>query len=181
MPTPDWKEWLKDKEKCRKWLNFYFKNNQIKKKTNESIFYLKKTDHNLKLANWLYEKHENEIPKLFKNESFYDWIINMYYYSIYHSILALISKEGYESKSHYASLCFIIYNNYYQKKNLSKDEINSIGRFLTKEDIELIGFSKELRERASYNVHEDFEKDLAEKIRINAINLINKIKSLVNK
>ena len=54
---------------------------------------LRRTDHNLTFANWIIEKHKDEIPTVFGGDNFYDWVISIYYYAIYHAALALMSKE----------------------------------------------------------------------------------------
>ena len=50
---------------------------------------------------------------------------------------------------------------------------------MNREDIETIGFSKELREKACYDVHEHFERRLTEQIREQAVKFVNKIRSLL--
>ena len=55
-----------------------------------------------------------------------------------------------------------------------------IASSLEKEDIETLGTSKELREKACYNIHESFEKKLAEQIREEAVDFANKIKLLLS-
>lgn len=179
MKKPNWKEWIRNKEKCKIWLDYYLKKKILKKCKDQSRLYLNKTNHNLNIANWLTEKHKDEIPKMFGKETFYDWIITIFYYSVYHSALALISKEGYESKNHSATLCFLIYHHFHSQKALNEEEVELIATSLKKEDIEIIGTSKELRERACYNVHETFEKELLKNIKEKSINFINKIKFLL--
>lgn len=178
MKKPNWKIWLKDKKECKSWLNEYIKKGILKKSSNESVLHLKKTDHNLNFANWIFEKHKEKI-EIFKDETFYDWIINIYYYAIYHAALAMISKEGYESKNHTATLCFLIYHHYHSQKAFNKEDVELIASSLSKEDIETLGTSKELRERACYDVHESFEQKLADQIREKTINFVNKIKFLL--
>ena len=130
----------------------------------------------MNFANWILDKHQNEIPEFFGEETFYDWIINIYYYAIYHSALALISTDGYYSKNHSATLCCIIYYHYHLKKTLIEEDVEIVAKSLDREDIEILGESKELRERASYNVHTTFEKILVEKNKEQAVNFINKVK-----
>ncbi|MBU3913341.1 MAG: hypothetical protein KKE50_04570 [Nanoarchaeota archaeon] len=179
MKKPDWRVWIKDKEECGHWLNNYIGKKVLRKSEDESRLYLNKSNHNLNFANWVFEKHQDEIPKIFRDETFYDWIINIYYYAIYHSASALISREGYSSKNHSASLCFLIYYNYHLQNKISKEDVELVASSLNKEDIETLGNSKELRERASYDVHELFEKKLAEQIREKAVDFVNKIKMLL--
>lgn len=179
MRKPDWKLWLEDKKECRLWLEGYIRKGALRKSPDDSRLYLRKTDHNLNLASWVFEKHKGEIPETFGKETFYDWVISIYYYAIYHAALALVSREGYESKSHSATLCFLIHHHYHLQKALSKEEVELVAASLDKEDIETVGFSKELREKACYDVHETFEKKLAHQVREQAAHFASKIKSLL--
>ncbi len=179
MNRPNWKLWLKDKKECRAWFNQYKKKDILKISGDDLSLYIKKTNHNLNLANWLFEKHKDEIPNVFGDECFYDWIINIYYYAIYHSALALLSKKGYNSKNHSATLCFLINRYYHDTKSLDKNDIFFIADSLDYDDFENFGFSKELREKASYDVNTVFEKDLALQMKEKTINFINKIKNMI--
>jgi len=178
VKKPDWRVWLKNKKECELWLDNYIKKEILRKSLDESKLYLKRTNHNLNLANWIFEK-QKEKTEIFKEEAFYDWVINVYYYAIYHAALALVSKEGYVSKNHSATLCFLIYHHFHLEKALDKEDVELVASSLAKEDIETLGFSKELRERACYDIHESFEQKLAVQIREKAINFINKIKLLL--
>lgn len=179
MKNHNWKVWIENKKECRLRLDIYIKKSILKKSGDESKLYLRKADHNLNFANWVFDKHNDEIPKVFGNETFYDWIINAYYYSIYHAALALVSREGHNSKNHSATLCFLIYYNYHMQNAIDKEDIELVASSLEKEDIEVIAGSKELRERASYDIHELFERGLAEQIRIKTADFTNKIKALL--
>src|SRR3989344_162494 len=178
MKGPDWNAWIKSEEKCKSWLDNYIKKNMIKKGGLTSSLYLKKASHNLDFANWLKEKHKKEIPDLFGEERFYDWAINAYYYVFYHSSLALLSLKGYSSKSHYATLCFIIYHYYHKTRHLKKEDIGLMHQSINKEDIEMIAKTKSLRERASYDVSALFEEKLVENAKNNAVYFFNKIKRI---
>ena len=67
--------------------------------------------------------NENELKELF-DENFYDWTINIYYYAVYHSSLALVSLLSYKSKSHMATLCFIIHHYYHNRNKLKEEHID---------------------------------------------------------
>lgn len=179
MKKPDWKLWLKDEKECKFWLDSYIQKRILKKISDESRLHIKRTDHNLTFANWIIEKHKDEIPEVFGGDNFYDWVISIYYYAIYHAALALMSKEGFTSKNHSATLAFLIYHNYHSQKALEKEDVELIASSLDREDIETLGVSKELREKACYDVHELFEKRLAEQIREQAVDFANKIKGLL--
>jgi len=144
--------------------------------------YLKKALHNLDFANWVYEKHKTEIKELFGEERFFDWVIVIYYYAIYHAALALIASKGLFSKSHLATLNALILHFYHEKK-IEKEDIEvvveSISKGLEKEDIETVAETKELRERASYGASYEFEESLVETARKNAIKFIEKVRNIL--
>lgn len=179
MRKPDWKLWLKDKNECKSWLDSYIDKRILKKVSDQSRLHIKRTDHNLTFANWIVDKHQHEIPEVFGDDNFYDWAISIYYYAIYHSALALMSKEGYTSKNHSATLAFLIYHHYHSQKALEKEDVELFASSLDREDIEALGASKELREKACYDVHESFEKRLADQTREQAVDFANKIKLLL--
>ncbi len=183
MNKPDWKIWINNKGACARWLSEYIKKRILRKSIDNSKLHSKKSNHNLNFANWILEKHKDEIPKYFGKETFYDWVIDIYYYAIYHMALALMSKEGYESKNHSATLCFLINFHYHKQKVLDKEDVEFIANYLSldKKDLETLGMSKELREKASYDVHELFEQKLAKQIQEQAINFVNKIKGILEK
>ncbi len=76
-------------------------------------------------------------------------------------------------------MAFLIYHHYHSQKALEKEDVELIASSLGREDIETIGTSKELREKACYDVHEQFEKKLAEQIKEEAVDFANKIKILL--
>ncbi len=180
MKKPDWRIWIKDKKECRSWLIQYIKKGMLRERRDESRLHLGKADHNLNMANWLMEKHDSEIPGLFGEETFYDWVISAYYYAIYHAALSLMSREGYSSKNHSATLCFLIYHHYHEQRALDMEDVEIVAGSLDKQDIDAMGSSKEMRERASYDVHGSFERRLADHVRGQATGFINKIKSLLD-
>src|SRR4030042_1107046 len=139
MKKPNWKIWIKNQKECKFWLNNYIKKKILKKTSDESRLHIKRTDHNLTFANWIMEKHKKEIPEIFGEDKFYDWAINAYYYAIYHAALALMSKEGYTSKNHSATLAFLIYHHYHTQKALEKEDVDLIASSLDREDIETLG------------------------------------------
>ncbi|MBI4981001.1 hypothetical protein HZC30_05605 [Candidatus Woesearchaeota archaeon] len=179
MKKPNWKLWLEDQEECKFWLDSYIRKRILRKSSDESRLYLRRADHNLTFANWIMEKHKTEIPEVFGDDTFYDWVISIYYYGVYHAALALMSKEGYTSKNHSATLAFLIYHHYHSQKALEREDVELIASSLDREDIEALGLSKELREKACYDVHEQFESRLAEQIHEQAVDFANKIKSLL--
>jgi len=144
----------------------YVKKKIIQKKPSDlTKAHISKSDNNMEFVNFLLE-----------NERFYDWQIVGLYYSIYHSALALLSKKGFSSKDHTATLCFLIKN----FSEFSKEEIELIDDLqIKREEIEFYSGLKEERQKASYSTNLLFNKDKVEELKEKSILLINKIKAIL--
>ncbi len=177
MKKPNWRNWIENKNDCKAWLDSYInKEIIVKSEGNEKLHY-NKAEHNANLSNWLNSK-QDDLRTLF-DDVFYDWVINSSYYASYHAALALVSKLKFKSKSHAATLCFIIYYYFHDNKLLEKEHLEIVANALNKDDIEIITNSKSLRERASYNIDESFEKGIADDVRKNSLNFINKVRGIL--
>lgn len=183
MKKPDWRIWIKNKAECRRLYNYYRKHNMLKKTTFKPENYMRKATHNIDFSNWLLGKHKDEIPSVFGDQKFYDWVIVGYYYTVYHASLALIASKGLESKSHFATLSAIILF-FYHEKIISKEDVEvvaeSIGTTITKDDIEIIVDSKSLRERASYSVGYEFDVALVKRAQNNAVKFMQKARNALS-
>ena len=182
MKKPDWRAWLKNKSECKKWYEYYRKHGMLKRTTFKPENYMGKAVHNIDFSNWLLEKHKDEIPSIFGDQKFYDWVIIGYYYTVYHNSLALIASKGLESKSHFATLSAIILFFYHEKK-ISKEDVEivaeSMETAITKDDIEIIVDSKGMRERASYNVGYEFDEALVNRAKNNAVQFMQKARRVL--
>lgn len=177
---PDWRLWMVDDQECKLWLDEYLRKNVLRSETLASEDYLAKAEHNISFSNWLIDKHRDEIPKIFgKNENFYDWAVVSFYYSVYHAALSLISKFHISSKSHFATLCAVIYYYFHKSKYLTIEDIEFLGGYLEKEDIEAFVRTKSLRERASYGVSTSFERILVDEAKKNAEKFVEKVRKIV--
>jgi len=174
---------IENKEYCRKIFNLFVKKKVIKR-INPDLFekYLNKSLNNLEFGNFVLSEHKYSIKKKLKGKSFYDWCIVVYYYAIYHAVLTLISKAGFESKNHLASISALIYIYYHKRNLLNKEDIQFIiDNFnLKDEEIEFIANSKEMREKASYNVDKSFDLLQAKNLQKKTVDFVNKIKILLN-
>ena len=182
MKKPDWKAWLEDRKECKRWYELYLRKGLLRTRELKPGSYLKKALHNLDFANWVYEKHEDEIKAVFGEQRFFDWVIVIYYYAIYHAALALIALKNLFSKSHRATLNALILCFYHEGK-IEREDVKivaeSIERTLEKEDIEAIVESKELRERASYEASYEFEEKLVKIAKGNAVKFIRKVRTIL--
>lgn len=172
---------IENEKYCREVFNFYIKKGVIKK-TNPDLFekYLNKSLNNPEFGNFIFDEHKYSINKKLKGKTFYDWVIIIYYYPLYHAVLALICESGFESKNHLASISAMTYIYYHKKNLLSKDEVQFvIDNFNINEDeIEFIAGSKELRERASYRVDENFNLSQAKHLQEKTVEFVNKINDI---
>lgn len=174
---PDWRRWMTDRQECARWLERYHATGVLKRSEDASRLHLQKADKNLDFAGWLLEK-QHELAAAFGGSTFTEWAVTVYYYASYHAALALMSREGYASKSHAAMLCFLIHHHYH-RGTLGEEEITLIAAVLDKEDLQTLGAAKELRERACYDVHASFERRIAEQMRTEASAFTIKIKTLL--
>lgn len=180
MKKPDWKEWIKNRDECKRWFETYMKKGILKQGSLKPQAYVKKCLHNLDFTNWILGKHKDEIPKIFGKERFFDWVIVGYYYAVYHAALALIASKNLFSKSHSATLNALILHFYHEKK-IEKEDVEIVAESipLEREDIEIITETKEMRERASYNASAEFEESLVETAKENAIKFISKAREIL--
>src|SRR3989344_3062795 len=163
----DFNQLITSKEYCEKTFSYFLKKKVLKQERGFLIKYVNKSISNLEFANFILDEHKFSIKEKLPNKTFYDWVVTIYYYSIYHMALALLTKISYASKSHIATITGITLFYYHKDNILNKQDIEFLidKIYLEKEDISLIFNSKELRETASYNVDSLFELKQAEKMQ----------------
>ncbi len=176
------KELIESKEYCREVFNFFI-NKKVIKKTNPALFekHLNKSLNNLEFGNFILSEHKFSIKRKLKKKSFYDWCVVIYYYSLYHAVLSLISRAGFESKNHIASISALTYIYCHKRNVLKKEDIQFIidNLQIGGGEIEFIANSKELREKASYGADETFDLLLAKNLQEKTAELVNKIKDIL--
>ncbi|MDD5417626.1 MAG: hypothetical protein PHW96_01925 [Candidatus Nanoarchaeia archaeon] len=172
---------IKDKKYCEELFKYYIKIKAIRKTSLEYKKHIKKAVSNLEFANYLLEEHEHSIKEKLPNRTYYDWCITIYYYSIYHTSLALLEKLGYKSNSHFATLTAVTLFYYHKNDILKEEDINFLIEKinLKEKDISFVIESKDLRERACYGVDETFNKSLAKHLQVQTADFVNKIKDLI--
>lgn len=129
--------------------------------------HLLKAEHNLRFV--------QENMKL----GFLDWSITGCYYACYHAALALLMTKGYASKNHLATLCVLIKEFY--KKDLTKEDIETLSDLLDYRDVLFYVESKNRREDATYSAKTKFSNQEAEQLRIKSNLFIAKIKTILAK
>lgn len=172
--------------KMRK-INLYLKKGQIAR--DESVRalakkHLEKAKNNIITMQILFEIENNKkARKLLAIPENYDaneWAVICGYYAMYSCALSLISKIGFRSKNHAATL--LILNEFFVKKNyLKAEELRIIQNAqFQKEEIEKISDARHNREIAQYSITKQTTKEIAEKIKIDAFYLINKVEEILN-
>jgi uncharacterized protein (UPF0332 family) len=165
----NWEIWLTNPEEIKNSFKFY-SNKRIIKQEGEKDYlsksHLKKAEDNFKFVNFLEE-----------NKSFYNWMIVGCYYTIYHCALALITKKGYSSKNHLATLCALI-KFYYGRLNEEEIKLVSVSS-LEKEEVSYFVYAKEKRETASYGISEKFNKNEAIDLKEKTIQFLNKTREIL--
>jgi len=172
---------IKDKKYCETIFRHYRETNILRETDSSFKKYLNKAISNLEFANFILTEHKHSIKEKLPKKTFYDWCITIYYYSIYHTALALIAKIGYKSKSHLATIVMITLFYYHKNNILNKEDIEFIIEKinLEEQEIDLVLDSKKLRERACYGVDELFELSQARRLQEQTAGFVNKIKSLL--
>ncbi len=156
------------------------KDNFIK---NLSKKYLQKAKKNLATMRLLSEINVNKKARDLLNVSEdYDsdeWVVITGYYAMYSAALALISKIGYRSKNHTATL--ILLEEFFIKKKLISEEDLGILRkaMLQKEEIEKLSEARHKREIAQYSVTKQTTKEIAESIKKDAYDFVNKVEAII--
>jgi uncharacterized protein (UPF0332 family) len=151
-----------DKVFLEKQLNFYFKTNKIKKIENSlelSQSHLEKAKHNIKF----YKLNK-------ENSDYQDRQIVVLYYSLYQACLSLLTKKGYSSKSHEATILLLI-----KEYSISKNEAELIDNLeLNRDEAQMYTQLKKDRHDASYSTGTRFTKEIIEKYEKDVIKFINK-------
>ena len=171
-----WQSWITDKKELGEDFR-QFKRRGIIRKIDppERLvkLYINKAFHNLDFANFTLT-NQKEINKRIEDETYFDWVIIISYYAMYHSALALLYRLGYKAGTHLATICILCKE--CLGKTLEKRDIEKISTILelSNEEIKEIGRAKERREKASYSGSISFEKHLAEMTLDDARRFINK-------
>lgn len=178
-----WQIWLDNKKALDRDFKRYLKLQIVRKiesSSNLSKVHIDKSFHNLDFANFTLQNQE-DINKRVDDETYYDWVVVILYYAMYHAAMALLYKIGYKADTHLSTICVLC------KKcvgdTLKKKDIENISAILqlSEEEIKEIGRAKDRREKASYSGSVSFEKHLADMTLDDARKFINKIADILEK
>ncbi len=168
-------------------INFYLEKGQIREdKTVVSLSkkYLDKARYNLITMNLLSEINSEKLKKQLsipKNYDSYDWVVICGYYAMYSAALSLIASLGFRSKNHSATIS-ILEEYFFKKKDLDKKDLWLIENALfQKEELEKLSDARQKREIAQYSVTKQTTKEIAERIKEDAYNFVNKCEKILEK
>ena len=177
-----WQVWLENSKTLDRDFKKYIRQHIVRKiesSTSLSKIHLDKSYHNLDFANFTIQNSAG-INKRVDDETYYDWVIVIAYYAMYHAAMALLYKIGYKAGTHLATICVLCKE--CLGKTLEKRDIENISAILelSEEEIKEIGRAKERREKASYSGSVSFEKYLAEITLDDARKFINKVADILD-
>ncbi len=159
---------------------FISKDDSIK---NLSKKYLQKARNNLITMNLLLELSNNpktrDLLNIPKDYDSYEWAVITGYYSMYASALALLAKIGFKSKNHTATLQ-VLEEFFVKKKLLNEKDLYSIkNAHLQKEELDKLSDARHKREIAQYSITKETTRNIAEKIKKDAYEFINKVELIL--
>ncbi len=158
------------------------KDESVKRLTNE---YLTKAKNNL-ITLKILDELQNDKPfrkklNIPEDYSTYEWVVITGYYSMYTAAISLLAKIGYRSKNHTATLC-VLEDFFVKKKILDKDILMLLkSAMFHKEEIEKLSDARHKREIAQYSITKQTTKSIAEKIKKDAYDFVNKCEEIIKK
>ena len=161
-------------------LGYILKDDSVK---NLSRKYLQKARNNLVTMSLLSDVNDDKkardllkIPLDYNSE---EWVVIIGYYAMYASALALIAKIGFKSKNHTATIKIL--EEYFVKKNVldQKSFLLLKNAVFQKAEIEKLFEARHKREIAQYSVTKQTTKEIAEIIKQDAYNFINKVEMII--
>lgn len=120
--------------------------------------------------------HNFNAIDIFYKVGYSDWSASASFYSLYHLLLALISKKGFESRNQ--SCTFAMIENMIDKKeiNLTKEELNEIYDKDITEDLEHSNKILDIRENMQYSIKTFLEKNEFEHLKQRTKFLFDKLR-----
>jgi len=111
------------------------------------------------------------------DKEYNDWLIVILYYAVYHAAFALVANRGYVSKSHDATILFLIKE--YDISRCDAELLHDLS--LTRSDAEFYADLKEKRKQASYATNTLFRTEKVEEYRKRSIEFLNKAEEILGK
>ena len=158
------------------------KDNSYKNLANK---FLQKARQNLIIMSILSELNDNkkarELLKAPKGYDSNEWVVITGYYAMYTAAISLLAKMGYRSKNHTATLCVL--EEFFVKKKILDEDILLLLKLAMfhKEEVEKLSDARHKREIAQYSITKQTTKSIAEKIKKDAYDFVNKCEEIIKK
>jgi uncharacterized protein (UPF0332 family) len=137
---------------------------KIKPDNKLSKEHVEKAKHNLRAANYNAEGH------------FEDWAVSQSYYAMYHGLLAILFKKGFESKNHECTINTVEFLIESKEVNLSMEDlmfIRTTEQMTTKD-------AKSLREEFQYGTKTEVNKILLKELLQRSKEIVEKIEVMLS-
>jgi len=184
---PTWEDWLKSPRVCEQSLRYFERQGQVKrlnakKASDDVIGHLKKSFHNLSLANQLFDGNQKgDLQAAYSGENFYDWVITVSYYSMYQACLSALAAVQKSGENHSASVCALVYHYVHKRKRLNEQYLLALDniRTLANQDVQKLVERKFDREKASYDTGYTTQVGLAQTALSEAREFVLKIREIL--
>jgi len=126
--------------------------------------HIEKAKHNLKAADYNIQGR------------FEDWAVSQSYYAMYHALLAILFKKGFESKNHECTISTVEFLIEIKEINLNMDDLSFIRTTeqMTSKD------AKSLREEFQYGTKTEVNKVLLSELLKKSKEIVEKIEVMLN-
>jgi uncharacterized protein (UPF0332 family) len=143
--------------------------------------HLRKSYHNLDLANKVFDMHEGEAAFRYEGENYFDWVVTICYYAMYQASLAALAAVRKEGETHLGTVCALIYYYLHKRKRLGEKYLISLDVIaaLARQDVQKLVEKKAEREKASYDTSFITQKGLAERALTDAREFVAKIREIL--
>lgn len=137
---------------------------KIRPNDNLSKEHIEKAKHNLKAADYNVQGH------------FDDWAVSQSYYALYHALLAILFKKGFESKNHECTINTVEFLIETKEVNLSIEDLSFIRTTeqMTSKD------AKSLREEFQYGTQTNVNKLLLKELLEKSKSIVEKIEVILS-
>ena len=125
--------------------------------------------------------HNFNAMDIFKRDGYSDWSASASFYALYHLLLALIAKKGFESRNQ--NCTFALIEDMINKKEISltKEELNEIFDKDVTEDLQHSNKILDIRENMQYSTKTSIENDAFNKLKERTVVLIEKFRREIEK
>ncbi|MBU0614527.1 MAG: HEPN domain-containing protein [Nanoarchaeota archaeon] len=120
-------------------------------------------------------KHNLKAMISFQKTGFSDWSASASFYCLYHCLLAILAKQGIESRNQSCTFAFVERLIDEGKVSLTKDELSSIFDRDVTEDIEHSNKILDIRENMQYSIKTSLEQEQFIELKENTKRLFDKL------